>query len=695
MDTQVNIGKDEIKIRFKNNTEVVIAKDNKNILGICKVKIDGIDMRSCKTSIHPAIDTLDGIFYDIFRYEGVEKIEDRVIVKTTAVGKVGINQEMTDGYYPMITTKLEGEKIEDDLYWIFYPYNVEIRGFKYNGFSYQYRFVSNERKIHKILDKATWEIDGRASGNTVIYQSGFGKPEHTASINSEYTTLEQYYTSKMKTKFIFMQMRPRFGVLQCFDYQHNESGSLFMYFEKPAMIKSLIEKEKGRDVYKYFDQYWFSQSKDITTPGKYVLFRKADVKEKLIDARNHWFKCFDFAGNHYRKYYGLKEDVPVPNSQIDIWCRDMKKAREYLNYCINRIIPQMAQKGIKAFFMGTPWVTSMTENTDDGINLFGSYNPCCPYDFTFAKKMGGDKFFRKMGEVSDKLGIRFMVWISAHLAEEAPESPLFKKNPDWKVRHINTLYYTLNQRIVCAANLNKGFGDHLLKRLKEHIKRNKIRGYFFDSYPNIGMIPIDYSDSELKPQMDKLLEIQRECQKLGAPWYTEGCSPFGISSNGLYYLPDSANNQAVYHGNVSWFFGKEYALYKTSFRISYEAFKTKVLDFNRYFKFMAHKGVLGIGGPWLLQDGRAIKNALDYINDDMVKLNNVYNNYHKYMEDITILEDERGVCWRNSKNNNLLIFAFKDFKINQEYKNIYNVTDDKKLETDLLKAWKVYRIELI
>ena len=133
----------------------------------------------------------------------------------------------------------------DIVEWRLRPETLILEGVAYEGFSYALRFRSNKRSIHQILMVGTWELGGRATGNTLLYQGQVNPPVYTCAKNTTFTTACWRQLGDVgKPDGYSFQFSSRYSPIQCFDFQHGPAGCLYGYWPEFVAVKSLLQKNQ-------------------------------------------------------------------------------------------------------------------------------------------------------------------------------------------------------------------------------------------------------------------------------------------------------------------------------------------------------------------------------------------------------------------------------------------------------------------
>lgn len=648
--------------------------------GMTAVSVSGVPLRDGSYPICPAVATETGLVFDSYRLLDAQVVGKEAVLTLEATARVGYYQEKPDAYNQAVSTARLDAPVTATLRWYLRPQAVEIRGETFTGFGYRFEFASPKAVVHHILDRQTWELGGRATGNTTINRGGYIKPEHTATVDSRHTTSEEFKRVGRRF-FTYMQLRPRFAYVQCFDYQTGPLGSLLMYFEDPAFILSLLHKERGHDRFQYFDDHWQAAGASLATTWRYVVFHAAPRGQDLWAGRNRWLGCWDFCAGHYRGKIGLTEGEPECGLGIEYWTRNMERYNRFIDNCAT-LLPRMAELGFKNWWLPMMNDCNMTANVQIVANMITSHNPCCPRDFTFADSVGGDKHVRQLVAQARQSGLAVMHWVGGHLAIECPSAPLVAKHPEWAVVGNSGLPYCPAIRVGTSADFNGPYGERFAQNLEHWIRDLGLGDLFVDSYPNMMMMVVNYADEKLRPQQAAVLAVQKRCHNLGSQWYVEGESPFGISSNGLAGPilglggGESEHVQNLHHDNwtLDNFTGeRQYVLYKTSLRTSLDDVKAGKIPADLFYRLAAFKAPLGLGYGYKdpmtescpelgISDEEIpdhVLGILDEFPEEFAELMRLYDRVRPLMGWGEILPEYAGSLWRSRDGQIRVVFGFE------------------------------------
>ena len=179
-----------ISIRFANGVEVQVLKRGKTFLGLGRVRVQGVDLRAEERPILPAIASPDG--WQVLDFELAKITERRKAVELVLKPRLVLQPKMEWACHAMhqrvpLEDYSEAAWTEpgSELRLTIRADEGKLGDLDAVGFSYAYSWRSRDRRVFQILDRATWEIGGKASGNTTIMRGAFQppidqEPEHPA-----------------------------------------------------------------------------------------------------------------------------------------------------------------------------------------------------------------------------------------------------------------------------------------------------------------------------------------------------------------------------------------------------------------------------------------------------------------------------------------------------------------------------------
>ena len=176
------------------NVEIELKTRGSVLLGLGRITIAGIPVRAGDLPIRPFLQTLDGLEYDRYEIESIEATGRRLVLRTRAIASAGAVHVMLDHSLDPVwsTARWDGKPVAADrMDWILEAESRTFGDQTYSGFAYQFRFRSGTRNVFYILDRATWELGGRADGVTLLRQQMGEDPCVTLRARTDYNTSAQ------------------------------------------------------------------------------------------------------------------------------------------------------------------------------------------------------------------------------------------------------------------------------------------------------------------------------------------------------------------------------------------------------------------------------------------------------------------------------------------------------------------------
>ncbi len=539
-----------IEISPSCKLELSIA-DNGEFLGLGRVTVKGVELRSEARPIQLRLDTPDGIFYSRLELLRVERGGDGMVrIELRAHGVRWTRGEYADDYdQPTVWLSDSAAPVADDLALILKPAALTLGCRKWHGFSYAFEFRSEARQIHRLLVHGTWEIGGRITGNTVLSQGQCNMPVYAGAKESVFTTaclrtLDQYGSPQGNS----FQLGPRAGLLQGFDFQVAKEGVLLQYWPEMDSVSSLVESPAGSDLLHVVDEYRFPLAAVVTTVEKRVLFFSGSLAEHEVhdlwwEARRECYglvnKRFNIKRTAPAPEMGLKYQTQVVDGRLLMNIGGQKVDSTEVPYAIaERILPVLAEQGIKRFFPEVMSESDVTElgmqrKLDEGVHgELHCSSVCSTHRFFPSEFWGGIKAWKVMADKAHALGMEIGAWFAPHLS---PRSPIFAEHPEYRMISVTGLPsgggYGFHSIVV--ADWNTAISDWLIADLKRWKEEGGLDYIFTDSICNMGLVQANYG-AKMRTNFAALGRLYHRIQAIGIPSLSvEGLSPWTYSRFGM------------------------------------------------------------------------------------------------------------------------------------------------------------------
>ena len=415
------------------------------------------------------------------------------------------------------------------------PTDDEFNGVNFNGFSYHWEYESKNVPLFWLLDKASWELDGDINGATAVSQSSCSAPVAKFDRKNAWTTegvlpalIEQGHPNPVMTHNL-----PRWASHGSFDFQYKGDATLIGVFERVDLIRSVLMREAGKPELKHFDKHIFDQALSVSTTSKKILINTEPKSE--IGQQNVWTWIHEDVENRARAEFGLKQEPLIPRIGMNYW-RNFTIDTYYKD-----LLPAAIGIGARQLFVDN---LNRSDMTDGGV----STNMCNGHEYEIAPKLGGPEKLKKFVEDAASHGIQIMSWTNN---DQSYGSPFALQHADpkyraWWVQMEDTRLayggaYT-NTFMIWDFN-NDEARRYWIDCLKNTRKTTGLDGYLFDSFYNLGFMPVSYRDGKPRTMWRKLLEAFKELQKADVHFLIESFGPFGQPQQGH---PSSYNFSTIF-----------------------------------------------------------------------------------------------------------------------------------------------------
>lgn len=405
------------------------------------------------------------------------------------------------------------------------PAHDSFNGRGFQGFAYHWEYRSKDVPIFYLLDRTSWELDGNIAGATVVSQSSCSAPVVRFDADTPWTTEGVIYWEPDMPNPVMTHNLPRWASHQAFDFQYKDGRTLIGVFERVELIRTLVRREPGKPELKTFDKHIFDQALTVSTSPKRVML--AEDATSQVDQRNLWTWVMDEVHARARAEFGLAEEPLIPRVSVDYW-EDFTVETYY-----DDLLPAAVAIGAKQLFVDNLKKSAMTERCPHP-GVF-HWNMCCGHEYEIAPRLGGPEKVREFVSRCREHGIQPMSWTNNDQALSSPVNQTERDDQEWFVRLEDTRQkfggaYAGVMSILDfkRPGARRYFVDsHVL--IKE---QTGLDGYLFDSFYNLGFMPISYRDGRPTTMWRECLETVKELQDAGVHFLIESFGPFGQPQHG-------------------------------------------------------------------------------------------------------------------------------------------------------------------
>jgi len=299
------------------DASISLLTQDTQYLGLGAITVNGHIVRTGDVPMLPWFDSYEGGTFNRFELLGVEPDDQGVQVKLKALADMSFPfRERRDS---------SGDLCFNEYSWTAKPFEAlvtlhiqptqeTIDGRSFSGFKYWYTGQSDQRPVHRFIDRQTWELGGNLNDVTVCIRNWISPPHKRLGIDVHYSTVGlENYVGPMPGN-----LWGRWTQLPGFDMQYGQEGILIGRFDEVANIRTAMESIKGEDFLKVQDFHFFEQTNNFVSLAKTIL-HCSDTIDK-IEALNVWTRCTDRESDMSRAQFGIEDD-PMPRlvEAINIW----------------------------------------------------------------------------------------------------------------------------------------------------------------------------------------------------------------------------------------------------------------------------------------------------------------------------------------------------------------------------------------
>ncbi|NLB70054.1 MAG: hypothetical protein GX804_10330, partial [Lentisphaerae bacterium] len=510
---------------------VDLVEKEEQFLGIGYVKYGRKSLRSNILPWTFYTESEAGFRFDIFTSLKVNQRRDGSVVltfKSTGSRLPRIQEADAMGDSRIRTRRLKAPTAY--FRWTLRPITENIGENEWSGMAMQLEIKSPDHPLHWVIEDATWEIGGSAASTTLIQQDvSTIDLEQKVKADSEFSTIEKFFTDGWGGSYP-MDMLPRAAGAAICDFQTKEKWAICLFFEKPGLTRSRIDKHANENVIHYTDRPFVAASTHVVFPERKLLVYQHKAVLKKHEWRNLWLDCFTEVRERLCSNYGFTPEIPLPIIHSHLWDKELKQHGPSWIKPLENALPVYADLGYRHVFTHGVW-NSVT--SDDSPGIIG--NICCPYDYAYAEKFGGKKIMRRLNDAAKKAGLRIAQWFSFQLSQNAP---IWKEHPEWLVHQANGSPWNASYRELWAGKMTTEYADWIEQQILAVKEDTGIDGIFWDSYQNLGVTCIDWASPDKTPQAEAIWRLQALLQKEGFFQTCEVVTPFGVSQVALFGFDD-------------------------------------------------------------------------------------------------------------------------------------------------------------
>ncbi|HYE05826.1 MAG TPA: hypothetical protein VEL07_09955 [Planctomycetota bacterium] len=621
--------------------DVEILERDGRFLGLGRIAIGGVAVRSGRLPLTVRSQSFRGLEISALRVEGVEQSGAGVTIRLAcdfAPMDVKILRDHSfDPIHDVADWDADNVVVGAKLDLVLAPASEQLGPWRFAGFSYQWRYQGAVPLFH-LLELASWELDGDIVGASVISQSSCSRPTATFAPDTAWTTegVIHWDDEAAKANPVMTHNLPRWASHQAFDFQYKGARTLIGDYARVDLIRTILMREPGKAELKTIDKHIFDQATSYETSPKRILLN-GDAKT-ATDQRNCWTWWFDHSADRARGEFGLEEEPLLPRLYWNYW-RDFTIDTYYRD-----LIPAAHACGFRGLFIDQVNKSAQTEGSP---HKDFHWNMCTAHEYEPSPALGGPAALKRLYEDCKAKNIRAYSWTNN---DQGLSSPINKEERDprgWFVHmeDTRTKYGGAYTNIFSILDFkNPDARAYWVDSLKKIKAETGFDAWLFDSFYNLGFMPVSFNRGAPSTQWRELLGAFKDLQDAGINFMIESFGPFGQPQHGC--PTDYAKRE------------NHFACYKVCGGFGYttvptggEIVRTEP-DVAVVFRWMAHMATPGFN---LWQDGvridrqwtAALKQTLDLYYDNRESM------VRRFLQ-----EDDRAVLWHDRAGTRATLWNF-------------------------------------
>lgn len=383
-------------VNLDNGVCIELLADGGHFLGLGDVRCDGVCLRSPRRPMFVSIRNPSGV--ELCEYQLVRRtdsaegttLEFKMKQRDTGlmewmVHTVRNRCSTADWTQPPVTAQ------GTTLTLVIRPVDRTIGNRRYAGFCYQYHYESLTIPVYKILDRATWELGGKAQGNEFWMRSSF-VPSIVKMGSAEQFYSTEWYVADCANPNVF-QFLPLQTELQGFSFTTAQEGILVTWPTCVSHVRSLFEKPRGCDEIVHLHEHCGDLAYQFTSAPIEVLFSPGETTR--VDRANAYDDVRELVHDRLHAELEMGRDRVTTYGQIEEW-----GPADLARYAALGI-PKLREAGV--------CYIELANHFQNNMNTWGVTNMCCTVDYKVAQSVGAENL-RAFCRAARSAGIRVGMW---------------------------------------------------------------------------------------------------------------------------------------------------------------------------------------------------------------------------------------------------------------------------------------------
>ncbi len=515
-----------------------IHSDDSRFLGMGRVWIDGVLVRSGRLPLRPYTQTFGGLELARLVLLGADARRIRLQAEFRRLPVKLMRDHSFDPIHELADWDQDQLAGRGRLDIVLAPATDTFNGTRFDGLSYHYEYRSKDVPLFWLLDMASWELDGDITGATAVSQSSCSAPVAKFDKKNAWTTegILFFLAEKGEENPVMTHNLPRWASHGSFDFQYKGDTTLIGVFERVELIRSVLVRDAGKPELKTFDKHIFDQALQVRTVAKKILINTEAKSE--IGQQNVWTWIHEDVEDRARAEFGLKQEPFTPTISQNFWSNFTVESY------FKDVIPAAAAIGCRRVFVDNLKKSAMTDRTPFPGKF--NWNMCCGHEYEIAPELGGVAGVQSLVSRAAELGVTVKSWTNNDQALSSPLNDTERDTKGWYVLLEDCRQKYGGAYAAVMSVLDMGVKDARDYFVKSHIEIKKQTGlnwYLFDSFYNLGFMPVSYRGMQPRTMWRGLLQAFKQLQDAGVHFTIESFGPFGCPQHGH---PSSYNFETIF-----------------------------------------------------------------------------------------------------------------------------------------------------
>ena len=262
---------------------------------------------------------------------------------------------------------------------------------EFHGFSYSYRYRSENIPIYKILDRGTWEIGGSAVANEFWMRNCFVPSITRIASEAQFFSTEWYIPDCANPSAV--QFLPLQTELQGFTFTASNAGVLVTWASEVAHVRSLFEKPRGENVITHWHEHCGDLACRFSTAPVEVLWSPG--QRSKAELANDYEAMRELVHKTLHSQIEMRQERVTTYGHIEEW------TPADLDHYRRQGLPKLLTAGAKTIYLASHF--------ENNMNTWGVSNFCVTVDYKVSESVAEAKL-REFCREANSAGATVQMW---------------------------------------------------------------------------------------------------------------------------------------------------------------------------------------------------------------------------------------------------------------------------------------------